>query len=186
MSLGTWFKEYLYIPLGGNRAGKFKHFRNILIVWMLTGIWHGASWNFALWGLYFGIILIFEKLFILKYLEKMPPLLTRIYTLGLILISWVIFAFDSLSDVLAYIKVLFGSSTGGLYNNASIYLLYTNLVLFLILAFGSTDMPKKIWSSISKRYNVDIIEDIFLLLVFVLSLAYLVDQSYNPFLYFRF
>ena len=186
ISLGTWFKEYLYFPLGGNRVGKFKYIRNILTVWILTGIWHGASWNFALWGLYFGIILIFEKLFVLKYLEKMSPYITRIYTLGLILISWVIFAFDSFAHGLSYIKILFGIGKSAIYNNGSIYLLYTNLILFLILGFGSTDIPKRVWENIGAKYNVDMLENILLLGVFILSIAYLVDQSYNPFLYFRF
>lgn len=186
ISLGTWFKEYLYFPLGGNRVGKFKYIRNILTVWILTGIWHGASWNFALWGLYFGIILVFEKLLVLKYLKKMSPYITRFYTLGLILISWVIFAFDSLADGLAYIQILFGTGKSVLYNNGSIYLLYTNLILFLILGFASTDIPKRAWKSIGAKYNVDILENIFLCAVFILSVAYLVDQSYNPFLYFRF
>ncbi|WP_313755732.1 MBOAT family O-acyltransferase [Tissierella sp.] len=188
ISLGTWFREYLYIPLGGNRKGRFKHIRNILIVWILTGIWHGASWNFALWGLFFGVILIIEKLFILNLLEKLPQYLTRIYTLFLVLISWVIFAFDSIKDGLNYIKILFGFGSKHIFNHTSLYLLYTNILLFLILIIGSTDIPKRLWKYMNDRFNNIswIVENIFLLLVLVLSIAYLVDQSYNPFLYFRF
>ena len=186
ISLGTWFKEYLYFPLGGNRVGRFKYLRNILVVWLLTGIWHGASWNFALWGLYFGIILILEKLFILRLLEKVSPVISRIYTLGLIVLSWVIFAFDSIVDGLNYIKLLFGNSNVGLYDKGSIYILYTNIILFIVLFVSSTDIPKGIWKNIGEKYNVYLIENIFLLMVFILSVAYLVDQSYNPFLYFRF
>jgi len=188
ISLGTWFREYLYIPLGGNRKGKFKHIRNILIVWILTGIWHGASWNFALWGLFFGVILIIEKLFLLNLLEKLPHYLTRIYTLSLVLMSWVIFAFDSIKDGLNYIKILFGFGNNPIFNHTSLYLLYTNILLFLILIIGSTDIPKRLWKYMSNRFNNKswIIENIFLLLVLGLSIAYLVDQSYNPFLYFRF
>ncbi|WMM24485.1 MBOAT family O-acyltransferase [Tissierella sp. MB52-C2] len=188
ISLGTWFKEYVYIPLGGNRKGKVNHIRNILIVWGLTGIWHGASWNFLLWGLYFGIILIMEKLFLLNILKKLPSFIGRIYSMFLILISWVIFAFDSLGSGLNYIKVLFRFGDINLLDNRSLYLLYTNILLFLILTIGSTDIPKKIWNHIKNESNKVgwIIENVFLILVFLLSIAYLVDQSYNPFLYFRF
>ena len=185
ISLGTWFKEYLYIPLGGNRVSKILNIRNILIVWMLTGIWHGASWNFALWGLYFGIILIIEKFILSKYLEKLPSLFRRVYTLSLVLISWVIFAFDSFTDGFAYIKVLFKSS-GGLYNSNSIYLLYTNIVLFLVLIIASTNIPKTLWERVNLKFKGITIENVYLLLILILSIAYLVDQSYNPFLYFRF
>ncbi len=188
ISLGTWFKEYLYIPLGGNRKGKFKHIRNILIVWILTGIWHGASWNFALWGLFFGVILIIEKLFLLDLLKKVPPFVARIYTLFLVLISWVIFAFDSIKDGLNYIKILFGFGNANIFNHESLYLLYTKILLFLILAIGCTDVPKRLWTVISKRTKRVswAMENIFLVIVVVLAIAYLVDQSYNPFLYFRF
>lgn len=186
ISLGTWFKEYLYIPLGGNRVSKAKNIRNILIVWMLTGIWHGASWNFAIWGLYFGIILIIEKFILIKYLEKIPSVFRRIYTLFLVLISWVIFAFDSFSQGMAYIKVLFNFSSGELFNNNSIYLLYTNIILFIILFFASTNLPKRLWEKINLKNKAITIENIYLLFILILSIAYLVDQSYNPFLYFRF
>ena len=186
ISLGTWFKEYLYIPLGGNRVSKWMNIRNILIVWMLTGIWHGASWNFALWGLYFGVILIIEKFVLKEYLEKLPSFFRRLYTLSLILISWVIFAFDSFSDGLDYIKVLFNSNGGGLYNGNSLYLLYTNIILFIILVLGSTNIPKRLWEKVNLKFKGLIIENIYLLFILILSIAYLVDQSYNPFLYFRF
>lgn len=187
ISLGTWFKEYVYIPLGGNRRGKLKHIRNILIVWALTGIWHGASWNFAIWGLFFGIILIIEKTFLLKHLEKLPSFVARIYTLLLVLFSWTIFAFDSIGDGWEYTKRLFGYGDSALFNTTSLYLLYTNMVLFLILILGSTDKPKLIWQKFRKRANKSgAIENLFLFLVLVAAIAFLVDQSYNPFLYFRF
>ena len=186
ISLGTWFKEYLYIPLGGNRKGRLNNIRNILLVWILTGIWHGASWNFALWGLYFGIILILEKIFMLKLLEKAPKLIQRIYTILLVLISWAIFAFDSLNEGLQYIKILFGAGDFKIYNNSSIYYLYTNILLLIILIIASTDIPKRVWGRIRGKSKSWILENMYLLLVFLLSIAYLVDQSYNPFLYFRF
>ncbi len=186
ISLGTWFKEYLYIPLGGNRVSKLLNIRNILIVWMLTGIWHGASWNFALWGLYFGIILILEKFILMKYLEKLPSFFRRLYTLSLVLISWVIFAFDSFSDGFQYIGRLFNSRSGGLLDGNSIYLLYTNIILFLVLIIASTSIPKTLWEKRNIKFKAIIIENVYLLFILVLSIAYLVDQSYNPFLYFRF
>lgn len=191
ISLGTWFKEYVYIPLGGNRGGNFRHLRNILIVWMLTGIWHGASWNFGLWGLYFGLILIMEKIFLLRLLDKWPILIRRFYTLFLVAISWVIFAFDSLGHGLAYLRILFGLDRRSFYDGTSIYLLYTNLVLIIILILGSTDLPKKTWERLYKRNGnkealLFSMENLFLASILFIAMAYLVDQSYNPFLYFRF
>ncbi len=191
ISLGTWFKEYVYIPLGGNRGGRVKHLRNILIVWLLTGIWHGASWNFALWGLYFGLILILEKVLILDLLKRLPKFIGSAYTLFLVVISWAIFAFDSWSQGLGYIKAMFGIRGAEVYNGETIYLLYTNLLLFIILSLASTDLPKKAWESLYKKYKrkeglIWAGENLLLMAVFFLVIAYLVDQSYNPFLYFRF
>lgn len=191
ISLGSWFKEYVYIPLGGNRGGIYRQLRNILIVWGLTGIWHGASWNFLVWGCYFGLLLILEKLFLLRILERLPSFLRRIYTLFIVVISWAIFAFDSLGQGLAYIGALFGKGGRILYNSHSIYLLYTNILLFLILLIASTDFPKNTWKILSRKYEdkegiIWTIENILLGAIFFMVLAYLVDQSYNPFLYFRF
>ena len=117
ISLGTWFKEYVYIPLGGNRVGIKKQIRNIFIVWLLTGFWHGASWNFVLWGLYFGVLLIIEKLILAKYLEKVPTILRHIYTMFLVIISWIIFAFDDMANVFLYLKAMFGMNGAGLLNS---------------------------------------------------------------------
>ncbi|UJF15403.1 MBOAT family protein [Jeotgalibaca sp. MA1X17-3] len=190
ISLGTWFKEYLYIPLGGNRKGLAKQARNILMVWILTGIWHGASWNFALWGLYFGVFLLFEKIFLLHWLKKLPSGLQRVYTLSLVLFSWILFSFEKMEDGLLFLGSLFGTSKV-LYDGTSLYLLYTHTLLLCICMIGSTDFPKKVilkWKSrySSTSYFLGSIELLFLLLIFFLSTAYLVDQSYNPFLYFRF
>ncbi len=191
ISLGTWFKEYVYIPLGGNRGGSFKHLRNILLVWMLTGIWHGASWNFGLWGLYFGLILIIEKFFLLNILDKWASFIRRVYTLFLVAISWVIFAFDSLEDGLNYIRILFRLDGRSFYDGTTIYLFYTNIVLIVILALGSTDLPKKVWGKLygnqkNKETLLFSLENLFLVFILFIAMAYLVDQSYNPFLYFRF
>lgn len=189
ISLGTWFREYVYIPLGGNRRGLRVQVRNILIVWMLTGIWHGASWNFVIWGLYFGVILTLEKVFLLDILKRIPSPLSRFYSLSLILISWVIFAFDSIGEGINYIRILFGTAGFRLYNSDSLYLLYTNIFLLIILGIASTDIPKKLWSHFKNKYKENlcwVTENVFLILILILSIAYLVDQSYNPFLYFRF
>lgn len=186
ISLGTWFKEYVYIPLGGNRKGMFNTIRNIVIVWMLTGIWHGASWNFLFWGLYFGAFLIVEKLFLLKILEKLPIVLRRVYTLFLVLIAWVIFSFEEMNTIIEYIKRLLGIG-GSLFDDTTIYLFYTNIILFIISTIASTDIPKRLYDNIKLKWNKSyIVEDIALIVLLIMSIAYLVDMTYNPFLYFRF
>lgn len=189
ISLGTWFREYVYIPLGGNRKGKWNHLRNIMLVWFLTGIWHGASWNFVVWGVYFGVILIIEKWFFIKYLEKLPNIIKRIYTIFLIWISWVIFAHDSIKSGLQYVKVMFGFGQGGFYNTQTLYLVLNYGILIFILIVGATDLPKRIMGYISKNnetIGVVVMKILFIISIFVVSVAYLVDASYNPFLYFRF
>lgn len=187
ISLGRWFRDYVYIPLGGNRKGLPKQIRNILIVWLLTGIWHGASWNFVVWGIYFGILLMVEKLFLLRVLERLPAAISRIYTMLIVIISWAIFAFDKLSDGISYIGWMFGAS-GILFDSKSIYLLLTNFVLLLIGCIGSTDYPKRLVSKlVVKSPKVSTCGAcVILFVIAVLCVAYLVDASYNPFLYFRF
>lgn len=189
ISLGTWFREYVYIPLGGNRKGLSIQIRNILIVWMLTGIWHGASWNFLAWGLYFGVILIVEKLFLLEILKKLPKVLSHFYALFLVLISWVIFAFDSFSQGFEFLKIMFGQSSYSLYDTDFLYLLSTNMPLIIILGFASTNLPNRLWKVLSNKASMlfsYFLESAYLLFLIIVSIAYLVDQSYNPFLYFRF
>lgn len=191
ISLGTWFREYVYIPLGGNRKGFAKQMRNIAVVWLLTGIWHGASWNFLLWGVYFGIILVLEKLFLLKWLEKAPSFVSRIYTIFLVICSWVIFAFDDFSKIGPYFKAMFLINGAGAFDSQSIYFLYTNIIMIVILCIASTDLPKRLVQRIDFKFTnkplaFEIIKNVFFIATFVLSVAYLVDASYNPFLYFRF
>lgn len=191
ISLSTWFKEYVYIPLGGNRHGLIKQIRNILIVWLLTGIWHGAAWNFILWGVYFGVLLIIEKLFLLKYLQKVPHFVGHIYTMILVVISWVIFAFDDFSKVISYLGAMFGANGAGFMNGETVYILYTNLFLLLVLFFASMDWGKKLWAKFLIKFKhrplmIEIIKNVAFVGVFVLTVAYLVNASYNPFLYFRF
>jgi alginate O-acetyltransferase complex protein AlgI len=185
ISLGTWFKEYVYIPLGGNQKGLFKQLRNIAIVWLLTGIWHGASWNFVMWGVYFCILLLLEKVFLLNLMKPFPVVLKRAYTLVLILVSWVLFAHESIPQALAYLKAMFNPGHL-LINDTTLYLLYTNALLLLIAGIGATNLPKRLWQKYASWNYFWILENIYLVIVLMLSIAYLVDQSYNPFLYFRF
>ncbi|MEG1179416.1 MAG: MBOAT family protein [Oscillospiraceae bacterium] len=191
ISLSTWFREYVYIPLGGNRGGKAKQIRNIIIVWALTGFWHGANWNFIVWGLYFAVWLIIEKLFLLKYLEKLPAAFSHIYTLSLVLFSWVIFAFDDFSKVILYFKAMFGMTGSGFADQNTIYLLYTNIILLVVLTIASTRIAKTLSEKVFAKYSADntllvVIKNIIYAVLFIVSVSFLVGDSYNPFLYFRF
>lgn len=194
ISLGSWFREYVYIPLGGNRNGIRKQLRNIIIVWFLTGLWHGASWNFIAWGLYFAILLAIEKLFLYDWLQRLPNWLRHIYAMIFVLFSWVIFAFDRLPDGIRYIKVMLGFSGAGLYDTQTLYLITSYYVIFLLLVVGCTSIPKKCYERIqewamertSTQIINGIVSNLYLILLFVLVVAFLVDASYNPFLYFRF
>ena len=178
----------MYIPLGGNRAGIAKQIRNIVIVWMLTGFWHGASWNFVAWGLYYGVILIFEKVFLLKIIEKMPKVVRHLYTMFLVIIGWVLFSFDSFKKGAEFIAGMFGLGGYSVINKEFIYLLLNNLVLLIILAVASTDVPKRCIEKLAaKDKPVFKVTGIILLEVILgICVAYLVASTYNPFLYFRF
>lgn len=183
ISLGTWFKENVYIPLGGNRKGLGKQIRNIVVVWLLTGIWHGANWNFLFWGGYFALLLIIEKLFLLKHLEKLPKVISHIYTIVLVWISWVIFSFENLSEGMRYLKAMFGLNEAGFLSDKTLYLLLQYAVILVILAFACTDLPKRM---AAKANNNLVLKNLFIILIFIVSTAYIVDATYNPFLYFRF
>ena len=184
ISLSSWFREYVYIPLGGNRRGLGFQIRNILIVWMLTGLWHGASWNFVLWGLYYGILLMIEKLFLYKKLEKLPAFVGHIYTIFLVIIGWTIFAQTDLSMLLSYLGKMFGVGTHFIDGNF-IYYVSCNAVLFILLIICSMNHHKLLEkiSFLKNHYWWRIPVMLVLLLV---SFAFLVGDSYNPFLYFRF
>ena len=188
MSLGTWFRDYVYIPLGGNKKGLPVQLRNIAIVWILTGFWHGAAWNFVLWGIFYGVLLLIEKLFLLKRLEKAPVVIGHIYALFTVLIGWVLFAFDDLSKGLAFLKVMFGGGAG-IVNSATLYQLLSYIPLMIICIIGSTPLMKNIYEKISKKskegfvLTADVVK---ILIVAGLSVAFLISGSYNPFLYFRF
>ncbi len=181
ISLGSWFREYVYIPLGGNRRGLIIQMRNILIVWLLTGFWHGASWNFILWGLYFGVILLFEKWWGLKMLLSLPRWVRHIYALILILIGWVLFAFDQPSSIIHYLSAMTGLNGQSFWNNDTVYLFYTNVILLVVLIIASLPVGQSL-----KRDNLSFFHLIWYAFLFLLSVAYLVDATFNPFLYFRF
>ena len=190
MSLSSWFKDYVYIPLGGNRKGLKLQIINIFVVWFLTGLWHGANWNFILWGLYFGIILLIEKVFLLKVLEKTPKVLNRIYVLFTILISFILFSNEDLKIVFQNIKGLFVSDVGFI-SNVSYYYLLSYIVTILIAVIGSTPLLKNIISKLSSKNEkikmiINVLEPVVLTMFLVVSVSYIIDGSFNPFLYFRF
>ena len=192
ISLGTWFREYVYIPLGGNRNGTLLQIRNILIVWLLTGIWHGANLNFLLWGLYFGILLLLEKFVFKKWLERLPAWIQHGYACLLVIFGWVLFAFEDMNAGFAYLVQMLGGAGLPFCNERTLFLLCGNLILLLASAIGSTPLPAKAARLLSPdgqtRFQTTgkVLEPLFLGLVLFLSVAYLVDATYNPFLYFRF
>ncbi len=188
ITLSEWFRDYVYIPLGGNRCSKSRHIFNLLVVWGLTGFWHGASWNFVLWGLYFAVLLILEKYFLLKFIEKWPSVIRHIYTLVLVIISWVIFYFEDMGELWNYLKGMFGMQGVPFVNDNAIYHGLSYLVIFMVAAFGSAPIFKKLIDKTesSKKAWVFVLSTLFYLLMFIACVAYLVNATYNPFLYFRF
>ena len=189
ISLGTWFREYVYIPLGGNRAGLAKQIRNILVVWLLTGIWHGANFNFVIWGLYYGVILLAEKMVFARLLNRLPAWAKHLYTMFFVMIGWYIFSYNEIGSGMGYFLSLFGA--GGLADRGSIYLLYNFAVLLIALILGSTELPARAGRALLARTEDSdwlciALRGIFYAAVFIFSVAWLVDASFNPFLYFRF
>ena len=188
ISLSSWFRDYVYIPLGGNRVSKIKHIRNLLIVWFLTGLWHGAAWNFVAWGLYYGIILIIEKYILSPVLDKLPSVVRHIYSIMLVVIGWVLFFSPSLGGAARYLGMMFGAGAHGVADRESLYLLTTNLVLWIILIIGSTPLTDVRYQHMlrQKKWNTTLLNGIVYAVLFILCIAYLVTETYNPFLYFRF
>ena len=190
ISLSTWFKDYIYIPLGGNRDGKYKQIRNILIVWLLTGIWHGANWTFLIWGLLFGILLIIEKIFLNKFMEKLPSFIRRIYVLFIVMILFIIFSSDNMPVALTNIKGLFGMNGEAFVNDYTLHYLKSYLPVLIIALLGSTPFIKILIDKLRKNKYVNsiinILEPILIVVILVVVTSYLIDNSYNPFLYFRF
>ena len=188
ISLSSWFRDYVYIPLGGNRVSKIKHIRNLLIVWFLTGLWHGAAWNFVAWGLYYGVILIIEKYLLSPVLDRLPDVVRHIYSIVLVVIGWVLFFSSSFGQAADYIRVMFGAGAHGFADRESMYLLTSNLILWLILIFGSTPLVHFRYEHMlrTKKWNTTIINSVVYVELFIVCIAYLVTETYNPFLYFRF
>lgn len=188
MSLGTWFRDYVYIPLGGNRKGLARQILNISIVWLLTGFWHGASWNYVLWGVFYGVLLIIEKFFLLKVLKKAPAFVGHIYTLLAVVIGWVLFGFEDISKGIAFLGVLFGGGNA-LFNTQSVYMLLSFLPLLLICGVASTPLVKNLYVKFTTKASEGVLgttEIVTAGFAMFLSIAYLISGSYNPFLYFRF
>lgn len=190
MSLGTWFRDYVYIPLGGNRVSKLKFIRNILVVWGLTGLWHGADWNFILWGLMFGILLLIEKLVLKKYLDKLPGIISNMYVMFFIIISFVIFNSNGMNEVIFYLSGMFGGLDVPVINNTTMYYLRSYVITLVIAIIASTPIIKNAIVKLKERKNIakiiNILEPIFVVCILIAATSYLVDDSFNPFLYFRF
>lgn len=203
MTLGGWFRDYIYIPLGGNRVSKIKWLRNIAIVWAFTGLWHGASWNFVLWGLFFAVLLVIEKLFLNKLLDKIPKIFSWLYTIFFILISWVIFDATSIAEIGYRLSVMFGlinipaikasfGITGSIpfVNSETLYYLKSYLIIFIIGIIGATPIAKNIISKLrdKKVENniINVLEIFTVTILLIVSTSYLIDGSFSPFIYFRF
>ena len=188
ISLGSWFKEYVYVPLGGSKKGMARTYFNIFAVWFLTGLWHGATWNFTLWGLYFCFFLILEKTWLLMLLQKLPGWLSHVYALAVIYFGWLVFAWEDIHGHRAYVKALAGMGEGGVVSGASLYLLAGNAVLLIIMIVGATSLPARAAHVLMKKENIGtaFLESVYVAAILLLSVAYLVNGTYNPFLYFRF
>ena len=184
ISLGTWFRDYLYIPLGGNRKGLPRQLLNLLIVWSLTGLWHGANWTFLVWGLYYAFFLVIEKLFLYKPLQK-APLLGHVYSLVVAVTGWMLFQLDSIGEFWAYGKAMYGFGGAGLLCDTDVFLGRSYLLVLLVGAVASTPLLKNAYARVPEKIRAAA-TPVLILLTLAVSTAYLVDATYNPFLYFRF
>lgn len=188
ISLGTWFRDYVYIPLGGNRRGKLIQLRNIAVVWLLTGFWHGASWNYVAWGVFYGVLLMIEKFFLLDKLKKAPAFVGHLWTGLCVLVGWVLFAFEDIGRGISYLGAMFGvgAPLGG---STAMYQLTSYLPLLIVCAVAATPLGSEIYKKINTKLRGGVLAtaDIAgISCVFILCIAYLISGSYNPFLYFRF
>ena len=192
MTLSSWFREYVYIPLGGNRKGLPRQLLNILIVWTLTGIWHGAGWNFLFWGLWFAFWLALEKLGLKKLFDVLPKAVGRLYTLFIVLISWVFFSVEGAGKIVDYLKAMFGLQSGGLYTQEAIFMGLENVVLIAIAVIAATPFAKNLCNKLAQSKTghsiaiYRVLEKLIPAILLLASIAYIVDATYNPFLYFRF
>jgi alginate O-acetyltransferase complex protein AlgI len=185
MSLGTWFRDYVYIPLGGNRCSRRRQFFNILVVWALTGIWHGASWTFLLWGLYYALFLMVEKAFLLKRLERAPAILSHLYTLLIVIVGWAIFQLDSLEKCAIYLTAMFGMGGAGFAVSSDLYYLLSYAVTFVIAIAAATPLGARLYNKAPEALRA-CASPALIVVALILATAYIVDGTYNPFLYFQF
>ncbi len=186
ISLSSWFRDYVYIPLGGNRVSKTKWIRNIMVVWLLTGLWHGAAWNFVLWGVFFGVLLLIEKIFLNKYLTKWPTIFSRIYVLGMVMISFVLFNGETMAQIGQHLGGLIGIGTSALVSPESLYYVKSYGIVLVFAMIGSTPILKNIANKENWHRVRNIVEPVVLCGIFLLCTSYIIDGSFNPFLYFRF
>lgn len=197
MSLGSWFRDYVYIPLGGNRHGEWKTYRNLAIVWLLTGVWHGASWTFIAWGVYYGVFIMLERAFLGKWLKAMPSWLSLSFTLFVVIIGWVFFRADDFPYAISYLQAMFGLHGGPLFDQQALYYLVQYGVVLTIAIIGATPIPRivvgKLLSqeldetkSMTTRRIVGLVRVTGVTVLFFLSISYIVSSTFNPFIYFRF
>lgn len=197
MSLGSWFRDYVYIPLGGNRQGEWKTYRNLAVVWFLTGIWHGASWTFIAWGVYYGVFIMLERAFLGKWLKAMPSWLSLSFTLFVVIIGWVFFRADDFPYAIAYLQTMFGLHGGPLFDQQALYYLVQYGVVLLIAIIAATPIPRIIvgkflsqelddTKTTATRRIVGLVRVSGVLVLFFLSISYIVSSTFNPFIYFRF
>ena len=183
ISLSTWFRDYVYIPLGGNRCGKLRQCVNILVVWALTGFWHGAGWTFLFWGFYYGVLLLLEKLLLGKYIRRLPAVFQHLYAMVIVIIGWVFLASPDLSTALAYLQVMFSFSSGTM-GGASLVMPWLGMAVIGVVA--ATPLAKNLWEKLQGKKAMPLVEGALCLAALLLCTASLVSDSYNPFLYFRF
>lgn len=188
ISLGNWFKRYIYFPLGGSKCSPAMQFRNIFVVWMVTGLWHGANWNFIIWGLYFGIIIYLEKTVLANVMGKLGSKIKTVYCLLIVVFGWVLFDFQSVTQILKFYSNLFVLGANGVVDSTAIYLLRTNWKIIVPAIIGSTPFALKLIDNVKSRFgrNGYFFVSIFYIVIIVLSVASLVGESYSPFLYFKF
>ncbi len=195
ISLGSWFRDYIYIPLGGNRVSKSRHLFNIFVVWFLTGAWHGAAWNFIVWGLYFAVLLMIEKYFLLARMDRLPKALVHGYVLLASVVSFVIFDAANMTSAFAYIGAMFGLGDIPLITAETMYYLRSYAILLILAVIGATPIVKQLankvmtaaWADSSAGMVISLVVELVVLIgLFIVSTAFLVDGSFNPFLYFRF
>jgi alginate O-acetyltransferase complex protein AlgI len=186
MSLSTWFREYVYFPLGGNRKSPLRNYFNLFVVWFLTGFWHGAKWNYILWGLYYFVILVIEKAFLLKIIKKLPKFVGHIYALFFIILGWLLFVFEDLPAGMVYLGNMFGVNSA-LIDQGNVYDILRNLPFIIVCAIAATPYPRRLFYKLYEKSNAArAVTALAGAAVLLLCVSYLVDSSFNPFLYFRF